>query len=245
MNIINAIFLGVVQGLTEFLPVSSSGHLVIAQSFFPGFSQPGVLFDVILHLGTSLAILTFFRSRLSNLKPHFIGLIVIGSFPAALIGFIFSDFIESFFSSTTIVGIALFVTAGMNWFTDKSWGRRKYVGRIDAFFVGLMQAFAIIPGISRSGSTIFAATSLGVDRGEAAEFSFLLSIPAVVGASVYQLVKYGGEGNISLAIYVFGFMAAFVSGLVAISLAIRFLTEKRFKIFTFYCLLAGVVALLI
>ncbi len=245
MNILNAIVLGIVQGLTEFLPVSSSGHLVIAQSLFGGFYQPGVLFDVILHLGTALSTLVFFRSRIFSIKSNFLGLIVIGSIPAGIVGFIFSDFIESIFSSTTVVGIALLLTGIMNWQTDKSWGRRKFLGKIDAFFVGIAQAFAIIPGISRSGSTIFAATSLGVDRAEAAEFSFLLSVPAIAGASLYQLAKYAGEGGASFGVYLFGFLAAFVSGLIAISLAIRFLTEKRFKIFAFYCFFVGLLAVLV
>ncbi len=245
MNMLSAIILGLVQGLTEFLPVSSSGHLVIVQSLSPGFSQPGVLFDVIVHLGTMLAILVFFRFRILSLKPAFLGLIVIASIPVGLVGFIFSDFVESFFNSTTIVGIALLVTAYMNWQTDKSWGRRKDVGKVDAFFVGLAQAFAIIPGISRSGSTIFAATALGVDKREAAEFSFLLSIPAIAGASIYQFMKYGGKGGLSLGVYFAGFVAAFVFGLIAIGLAIRFLTEKRFKFFTFYCFAVGLAALLL
>ncbi len=245
MNIISAIVLGLVQGLAEFLPVSSSGHLVIVQSLLPRFSQPGVLFDVILHLGTALATLAFFRSRLLSYKPGFWVLIIIASIPVGIIGFFFSGIVESFFNSTTIVGIALLITAYMNWQTDKSWGRRKNVGKVDAFFVGLAQAFAIIPGISRSGSTIFTATALGVDRREAAEFSFLLSIPAIAGASIYQIVKYGGKGDLPFFIYLAGFISAFIFGLIAINLAIRFLTEKRFKLFAFYCLALGIFAIFI
>src|SRR3989344_4755179 len=176
MTILNALVLGVVQGLTEFLPVSSSGHLVIAQSFM-NFTQPGVLFDTTLHLATTAAVVIYFREKILNLKLNDIKIIAIGMLPAGFIGFFFQSFVEDLFTSVTVVGFALLITAAMNYFTDIAQARRRKINFLDAFLVGLSQAFAIIPGISRSGSTIFTGTSLGVERQSAAEFSFLLSIP--------------------------------------------------------------------
>jgi len=245
MNIFQASLLGLVQGLTEFLPVSSSGHLVIVQKLLPGFTQPGVLFDVLLHLATALAILVYFREKIMETDRKFLALIVIGSAPAFLVGFLFGDLVESLFKSTLVVSIGLFITAAMNWTTDKTWARRPVIGRIDAFFIGIAQALAIVPGISRSGSTIFAATSLGVDRSEAATFSFILSIPAILGANLYQLVRYGFDGGVDYGAYFVGFLVAALFGYLAISLVIRFLGEKKFKYFAAYCFVAGVVSFLI
>lgn len=245
MNILQGGLLGLVQGLTEFLPVSSSGHLVIAQSLMPGFSQPGVLFDVVLHLATATAIFVYFRGRILNLDKNFLILLTIGSVPAFIIGLLFSDLVESFFESTLVVSVGLLITAAMNWSTDKTWARRPVVGRIDALFIGVAQALAIIPGISRSGSTIFAATSLGVDRNEAARFSFILSVPAILGANFYQLIRHGFDSQIQYPVYLFAFLTAAFSGYLAISLVIRFLGEKKFKYFAAYCIFASVFAFLI
>lgn len=245
MNILQASLLGLIQGLTEFLPVSSSGHLVIAQQLMSSFSQPGVLFDVVLHLATALAILIYFRDQLREIDKNFLILLALGSLPAFLVGFLFSDLVESFFESTLVVAFGLMVTAAMNWATDQTWARRPRVAKIDAFFIGLAQALAIVPGISRSGSTIFAATSLGVDRKEAARFSFLLSIPAILGANIYQLARYGIKPVTGTAVYLAGFSVAAISGYLAISLVIRFLGEKKFKYFAVYCLVAALVAFLI
>lgn len=244
MNILSAAFLGLVQGLTEFLPVSSSGHLVIAQNLM-NFKQPGVLFDVTLHLATAMAVIIYFRKEILTLKPRMIGLLILGTIPAGLAGVLFQDQVEALFLSTKLVGVALLVTAVMNFYVDRQEGRREKVDSFDAAVVGIAQAIAIIPGISRSGSTIFAATQMNVDRRTAAKFSFLLSIPAILGAGFVQFISHGVGETIIVGPYLVGFVVAFASGLVAIHLVLQLLVEKRFKYFGFYAAIIGAVSLLL
>jgi len=242
MSAVNAIILGLVQGLTEFLPVSSSGHLVIFQKFLE-FESPGIVFEVMVHLATSLAIIVCFRRRIFEAKREYLYPIVIGSIPAAAVGLLFRGAIEGLFESMAVVGLALIVTGVMNFMTDKAHTRRERVSAVDSLFIGLAQAFAIIPGISRSGSTIFAGTSMGIDRKAAAEFSFLLSVPVVLGANFLEL----SQAEISLGsvdVYLFGFAAAFVSGIIAIKVVIRILVERVFKYFGLYAIVAGLLTIL-
>jgi undecaprenyl-diphosphatase len=242
MNIFTGLVLGVVQGLTEFLPVSSSGHLVLVQSIVPSFAQPGVLFDVVLHLGTLFAILVYFRKKILRLKKDYIILILIGSVPAFVIGYFFKDSLELLFLSTKVVGLALITTGFMNLFTDRFETKFAKVSKVASFTIGIAQAFAIIPGISRSGSTIFAGVAQKIDRKKAAEFSFILSIPAVLGANVLQFLSYSSETIGSFSFYFVGFIAAFISGFVAINILFKFLTKRNFKLFGFYCLIIGCLA---
>lgn len=244
MNAFSAILLGALQGFTEFLPVSSSGHLVIAQSLIPGFSQPGVLFDVILHGGTLLAVILFFWRRIVKIKIAYFILLVIATLPAALVGYLFANSLESLFTSTKIVGVALLVTAFFNFQTDKIRKITRSLTKLSALFVGVVQAVAIIPGISRSGSTIYAGSTFGLKRKKAAEFSFLLSVPAVLGANVLQIISHGQQTNISFINYALGFFASLTAGYVAISLAISTLLSKKFKYFAYYCLALGVLTIL-
>lgn len=244
MNLVNAIVLGLVQGLTEFLPVSSSGHLVLVQKFFPAFSQPGVLFDVVLHGGTLLAVLVYFRKAILKLDTKYVLLLIVGSIPAAVVGYLFSDFIEGLFTSVKVVGVALLATAVMNFLTDRARQKEgKRLKILDSFVIGLSQAVAIIPGVSRSGSTIFTAAARGVEKRQAAQFSFLLSVPAVFGANLLQFLKYSGNG-FDKEIYLVGFIGAFISGYFAIYLVFKFLTSRNFKVFGFYCLVIATLALL-
>lgn len=245
MNFLNSLFLGIVQGFTEFLPVSSSAHLALIQSLLPSFSQPGVLFDVVLHLGTLFAVLFYFRKELFGLSFSYLKYIVIGTIPAVLIGFLFSDFLESLFGNIKLVGLALFLTAAFNFLSDKL---NKTGGEIDekkSFLIGVFQALAITPGISRSGSTIFGAIFSGVEKKKAATFSFLLSVPAILGALILQVYKYGTSVQSHYSFYFLGFLASFISGLLAIKLAFKFLLSNNFKLFGFYCLFLGIVCLLI
>lgn len=244
MNYLQVIFLGVLQGLTEFLPVSSSGHLVIAQSLISGFDQPGVLFDVVLHFATAVAIVIYFRERLLSLDLKEVGLLVVGSVPVLIVGLTVRSFVESLFDSVMVVGFALLLTAGLNFLTDRATGRRQVVGWIDAVFVGIFQAMAVVPGLSRSGSTIFAGTAMGVERKKAAEFSFLLSVPAIVGASLLEVISYGLKDGGGLGIYVVGFFASLAASIIGIGLVMRVLTERRFKYFAGYCLVVGLGVLL-
>jgi undecaprenyl-diphosphatase len=243
MNILEALLLGLLQGLTEFLPVSSSGHLVIVQQLLPNFSQPGLIFDTVIHAGTTLAVLFYFREKILKISREYILLLIIGTIPAVIVGVLFSDFIEGLFNSVIVVGVALIITAVLNYFTDKADARREKIGRIDALIVGVFQSIAIVPGISRSGSTIFAGTSMGLTRSKAAEFSFLMSVPAIIGANFWEIYKHGINGGLSVWIYTVGFLAAFISGIFAIGIVLRALGGKNFKFFALYCAIIGLVSL--
>jgi undecaprenyl-diphosphatase len=245
MDLIWALVLGVLQGLTEFLPVSSSGHLVIAQSLIPNFSQPGVLFDTFLHAGTTLSVIVYFRKTLRSISGRYLLLLALATIPAGLVGIIFQSTLESLFMSTKIVGVALIITAAVNFATDKTKGQRKPVGTRSALLIGVAQALAIIPGISRSGSTIFTGSSVGLKKEDAAKFSFLLSIPAIVGANVLEFMTHASIDNFEFVSYVFGFAAAFLSGYFAIKTVLKFLTARKFKYFALYCLIVGLVVLLL
>jgi undecaprenyl-diphosphatase len=243
MNYIWSLVLGILQGFTEFLPVSSSGHLVLVQSLIPGFSQPGVLFDVCLHFGTLFAVLFFFKEKLFKLSFKYILYIIVATIPAVIVGFFLKDYIHSLFSSVEVVGVALIVTGLLNYLTYKHKEEKKSLDYKKSIFVGLMQAFAIIPGVSRSGSTIFAGVKSGLSSEDAAEFSFLISVPAIIGANILEIYSNWGE-KINYIPYIIGFIAAFVSGIFAIKLVLKFLEEKKFKIFAFYCLALGIITLL-
>jgi len=245
MNLIWSVFLGIVQGLTEFLPVSSSGHLVILQHFIPGFSQPGVLFDVILHLGTVFSVIYFFRKNIIRYILSNFWIIFIGTIPAGIIGFFFNDFFESMFGNIRLVGFALLITAFLNHLTYKAKERGEKISFGKSLFVGAAQAIAIIPGISRSGSTIFAGSILGIDKKKAAEFSFMLSIPAVLGANILQFFKYRNFLSFEVVPYSIGFLFSFLFGVIAIKVVLRNLSTKGFKYFAYYALLVGLLALII
>ena len=244
MNLITSIFLGILQGLTEFLPVSSSGHLVIAQSLIPGFTQEGVLFDVFLHAGTVLAVFYYFRKTLLKLTSKYIFLLLIATIPAGLVGLFLNSSIEKLFSGGYLVGFALIFTAILNFFTDKAKKGSKKISVKNSILIGMAQALAIIPGISRSGSTIFAGTSLGIKRKEAAQFSFLLSVPAIIGANAVQFFKYGSGTTGNIMFYGAGFIAAFISGVIAIKFVLKFLLAGRFKLFGYYCLALGLLVII-
>jgi undecaprenyl-diphosphatase len=173
MNLLQAAFLGLVQGLTEFLPVSSSAHLVLAQSFIPGFSQPGVLFDVVLHGGTLIAVLWYFRKKLLSISPKMAALLVLGTIPAGLVGVLFKDFLEGLFSSTKTLGYELIASGFVNFAIDKqqtAGEKNRQVSWKDSLIIGVFQAVAIIPGISRSGATILGGVLRRINKEDAAVF---------------------------------------------------------------------------
>jgi undecaprenyl-diphosphatase len=236
--------LGLLQGFTEFLPVSSSGHLVLAQSFLPNFSPPGILFEVVVHAGTLLATLVYFWKEIVKIKSQYFFTIALGSIPAAIIGFLLSDYTDTLFGSLTIVGFALLITAAFNFFTDRLATAKKTIGKTDSLLIGIAQAVAIVPGISRSGATIFAATSRKIKPQEAAKFSFLLSIPAVVGANLLEFTKFSGQAG-SFVPYLVGFTAAAMSGILAIHLVIGLLKEKKFIYFGIYALIVGILTIVL
>ena len=245
MNLAFSALLGLIQGLTEFLPVSSSGHLVLAQSIIPGFSQPGVLFDVVLHMGTLLAVLIYFKKKILSFTKNYLSLLVVGTIPAILAALVFGDWLEGLFSSASATAYQLIITGVLNIAVDFI---PKGVGDLtlkNSFLVGIAQAVSIIPGISRSGATIFTGVAAKVSRAKVAEYSFLLSVPAIAGAMVYQLAKYGGESIGSPAPYLLGFLISAVVGYFSINLVFKLLLKRHFKYFGVYAILLGLGFLLI
>jgi undecaprenyl-diphosphatase len=250
MNIFHAFILGALQGLTEFLPVSSSGHLVLAQNLIPGFRQPGILFDTVVHAGTLTAIAIFYWRKIIRIERQYIINIVVGSVPAVILGLLIQGKIELLFGSVKLVGFALLVTAFLNFLTDKKIksvkeeGSKK-ISANQALIIGVAQAFAIIPGISRSGATIFAGVKTDINRKLAAEFSFLLSIPAILGANTLQLASHWGGGDLAFPVYAAGFFSSVVFGLLAINAVLKLLEGVKFKYFAVYCAIVGLLTLVV
>ena len=247
--------------MTEFLPVSSSGHLVFFQSVF-GFKEPQVFFDVVLHLGTLLAVVVFFRTDISNilqgtrqgLKAHKMGQngirlliwIIIATIPTGLMGILFKDWFESLFTRPKVVGGMLLATGLILWFTRyvKRDGRLlEKMGWVDALLIGIVQGIAIIPGISRSGSTISTGLFCGLDRELAGKFSFLLSIPAILGATLLEL--RGIESPTEVWMYLVGMAIAFLVGLLSLKFLMRIVRRGRLFTFAYYCWPVGILMILL
>ncbi len=254
MSVFSAILLGIIQGLTEFLPISSSGHLAVTQHFLPGFHQPGVLFDITLHLGTLLAVLIYFRSDILFLirglgggeagtaGRRLIALLVLGTIPIGLVGTAFSDAIEHSFTQLAVVGGGLLLTGAILLLSTRLSRENRSMDEVsakDALLIGLAQSAALLPGVSRSGSTIVAGLARGFSREAAARFSFLLSVPAVLGATVWELPKARLLPEEAWVSYACGFIAAFVVGYFAIVAVLRCLAARRFHLFGYYCLAVG------
>lgn len=245
MDVITASILGIVQGLTEFLPVSSSGHLVLGGHLLTNYRQPGVFFEALLHAGTLLAILFYFKKDIIKLDRKYIFFLIVGSIPAAVFGYLFNPFFERLFENPRLVGFALLLTGVFNLMTDKKVKKEDKLNLKKSTIVGFFQALAIIPGISRSGSTIFAGTRAGMKKQEAAKFSFLLSVPAVVGANILQFAKYGGSLKGNLLSYLAGFVFSFIAGFFAIKVVLKSLRERKFKYFAYYCFLVGIATIIL
>ncbi len=255
MSFFEAILLGIVQGATEFLPVSSSGHLVLAQHLLGDFEQPGVLFDVLLHLGTVVAVVIYFWRDLTGLisslwrrdetaaqQRFMVGLLIAGSVPTAVIGLLFKDFFISLFERPVIVCIMLLVTGSLLWLAERLRNRgqaRTQMSLVDAIVVGTVQGCAIIPGISRSGSTIAVLLMRGIDGETAARFSFLLALPAVCGAALLSVRDLDAVGTATVMPYLAGTLAALVTGLLCIHLLMGVVRRRRLHWFALYCWFAG------
>ena len=252
MSYVEVIISGIVQGVTEFLPISSSGHLVILHHYF-GFKEPQLLFDLFLHVGTLFAVVVYFwRDIIKMFTTHrrLLLYVVIGTIPTAFIGYYFKDMLESCFSDIKIVGMMLLVTAIFLFAAD--WAGRR-ISAIDqkrgltwfkSIIIGIVQGISIMPGISRSGSTISSAILLKVDRPQAIRFSFLLSIPAVIGALILKLASVTARAEITVQMAIGAFFA-FLFGLGAIFILIKSVINGNLKFFGFYCLLAGGVILVL
>lgn len=250
MSIIYAIILGIVQGLTEFLPVSSSGHLVLLQNIF-GIKNDIILFDVILHLGTLVAVFIVYRKTIFELikKPFSkkMQYLVVGTIPTVIIALLFKNFFEGAFSGDFLF-IGFLATAILLIIAD--FCDKKYKNKYDMNFkrvsvMGLFQGFAIMPGLSRSGSTITSAIVMGVDKKDALEYSFLLSIPIIFASMIYELIKTPIQTvSIGILPIIFGFVFSAIFGYLAIKFMIKLVQNKSYKYFSIYLIILSVFLIL-
>ncbi|PIE57125.1 MAG: hypothetical protein CSA34_00480 [Desulfobulbus propionicus] len=263
-DLFKALLLGIVQGLTEFLPVSSSGHLVIGQQLL-GFNTPGIAFEVFVHLGSLVAVLVAFRDEIRlmlrallapavtrqddpTLQQAFMWdlYVVVSTLPAVVIGVFFKDAVEQIFDSILVTCVMLVVTGISMLLTRVVSERQVQINCPRALFMGIGQAFAILPGLSRSGTTIFTGMLLGVNRETAARFSFIMSIPAILGAAVLKLKDLVAEplaraDMLNLAVAT---LAAAVSGYIAIFLLMGVVRKGKLHWFGYYCFFVSFVGLL-
>lgn len=248
MTAVESAVLGLIQGLTEFLPVSSSGHLVIGQSLF-GLEGDNLAFDVFVHGATLLAVLVYFRSRLTAIlrgsEWRYVAKLALATMPVVIAAVTFYPFVRETFSRPFLVAVFLAVTGGLLLSLYLRGRSEERVGHLEpgwgtALAIGLFQACALLPGISRSGSTIVAGIWLGLAPAAAVEFSFLLAIPAIAGAIVYEPEALGQAARSGMAdVFVIGAIAAFGSALVAMGVVFRTVARRQFRWFGFYCLAAA------
>ncbi len=251
MSWLEALWLGIVQGLTEFLPVSSSGHLVVFQTLLGAGGHAGLVFEIALHVATLIAIAVFYRQRIANLivgvvtregaSWRYVGKLALGTLPAVAVGLFLKDWVEAHFHSPVVSGLGLLLTGGILWTTRSTLSRAhdSEPGWGVALLIGCAQAFAIWPGVSRSGTTVATALALGLRAEKAAEFSFLLGIIAIAGAAVLTVPDLEGASAEALSALAVGSGAALVSGVAAIWLFIRLLRARVFHVFAYYTWAAG------
>lgn len=272
MDIVQAIIIGVVQGLTEFLPVSSSAHLVFVPHLLG--TESSLAYDTLLHVGTLLAVVIYFWNDLVNMFKSFFSslmdipkgrfrqalqedqfkklawLVIIGTIPAGLAGVLLKSQFESLFNNVAVVGFFLIITGFLLWESEmisrkiKNKVSLKEMSVTNSVFIGIAQAIAIAPGISRSGATISAGLFLGLERELAARYSFLLSIPAILGAALVQ-AKDITSLDISTTAALAGFLAAAIAGYLAIKLMLKLIKERNLLIFAYYCWIVGIVAIIL
>lgn len=270
LDILSAIILGAVQGISEFLPISSSGHLVLVPALLG--IETGLAFDTILHIGTLVAIFTFFWKDIINLikgfilsiidltegvdifkrelhrvpEKRFAWLIIVGTIPTGIMGILLKDAIETIFRGTLFVGIFLLVTAAVLYYSERhSSGQitQKDMSFKQALIVGICQGLAVFPGISRSGSTIASGLCLGLNREYAARYSFLLSIPAVIGAGLIQ-IKDIATLDASASVLLAGFISSVIFGYLSIKLLMKMIKGWSLDIFAYYCTIIGIITIL-
>ena len=258
MDILDSIILGIIQGLTEFLPVSSSGHLEIGKAILGDTSIPeeSLLFTVILHFATALSTIVIFRKDILEIIKGFLSFkwnddtkfvtkIIISMIPAALVGLFFEEQLEQLFGGNILlVGCMLIVTAFLLFFADKAKNTNKNVSFKNALIIGVSQAIAMLPGISRSGATISTSVLLGNDKTKAARFSFLMVVPLIFGKIAKDIL--GGDLNFenqNITALSAGFIAAFVAGLFACTWMISLVKKSKLSYFAIYCAIVGVIAI--
>tara|TARA_B100001769_G_C22070775_1_gene576310 strand:- start:515 stop:1279 length:765 start_codon:yes stop_codon:yes gene_type:complete len=252
MSIVEAIIIGLVQGLTEFLPISSSGHLVILQNLLKIYS-PGNLIEVSAHLGTLLSIIFIYKKDIYDLiaslespnTKNYILLVILATIPSVAFVLIAKPFILMLFDSTRSVSLALIFTGIILFFSSFGNYTVNKISTSKGLIIGLFQALAILPGISRSGMTISIALLLGIRNREAAKFSFMLAIPAIFGATVLTILdtEFSQSQDLILPLIITAFVA-FVSGYFALSFLIKILNNGKFYYFSIYCIFIGIISLL-
>jgi undecaprenyl-diphosphatase len=268
LNLWVGVLLGIVQGLTEFLPVSSSGHLVIVQGYIQGFQQPGVLFDAMLHFGTLLAVFFFLRREILEILRSLIPsgwphanrdneqvktgrkmalYIVIATVCTGIIGLLFEERVHRLFTSPRTVSFALLITGILLFLSDRFQGHRgeKEMNMTDSLVIGIVQGMALIPGISRSGATISVGIFRGLDGAAAARFSFLLSIPAILGAVCLESRYIEAVPLDDIVIYLAGMVTAAVTGFLTLRLLLFVIRKRRLRLFAYYCWILGISTLII
>ena len=260
MTPLQAAVLGIIQGFSEFLPISSSAHLALAPWLF-GWEDPGLAFDVALHFGTLLAVLWYFRVEWVALVKAAFGIVttgrvetpekrrviylIVATIPGAIGGLLLQSKAESSFRSPQLIAIALIAMGIVLWVVDQAVDQRRVLGEmrwVDALLIGLSQVIALVPGVSRSGSTMTTARGLRFDRESAAEFSFLMSMPIIAAAVVLEGPKALHAGGLTNEL-MSGVVASAMSGWLAISILMRYLTRHSYKIFAFYRVALGITVL--
>lgn len=258
MEVIDAILLGIIQGLTEFLPVSSSGHLELGKAILGDNLVPeeSLLFTVVLHFATALSTIVVFRKDIYNIikgvfafkwneDTKFVAKIAVSMLPAAIIGFTFESELSALFGGNIkLVGFMLIITALLLYLADKAKNTNKKVSFSNALVIGFSQAIAMLPGISRSGATISTSVLLGNDKTKAARFSFLMVVPLIFGKIAKDILSgeltYDSQNFSALSI---GFAAAFISGLFACTWMIALVKKSKLKYFAYYCVIVGLIAI--
>ncbi len=257
MNWIEALILGLVQGLTEFLPVSSSGHLEIGKALFGIHSEQSLIFTIAVHGATVLSTIVVFRKDIANLfkglfkiewnqETQYASKIIVSMIPVAIVGLFFKDFVESFFqSNVAFVGFMLIITATLLTLTFYAKSKNKEISFLDAFIIGIAQAVAVLPGISRSGSTIATGLLLGNKKNKIAEFSFLMVIIPILGEIFLDIIQGNFVSNSSIGAIpiAVGFLAAFISGLFACKWMVELVKKGKLIYFAIYCLIIGLLAI--
>lgn len=268
MGLIEAILLGILQGITEFLPVSSSGHLVLARAFFGGDIEPGITYEIVVHFGSFCSIAVYYRTLIyeilhdlfKSMTPTAIRekrykedentrlsmIILLSMIPALIVGFTMKSSIEEAFTNPFFVSIMLLITGSILYSTRFVGTLTKDVNANRGFWMGVAQAFAILPGISRSGSTISLGLLLGIEREKVANFSFLMVLPVLAGAMLLEILDLVELGQILVPVgsLIAGFLSSFISGYLALTYLIKLLKREKFYYFSYYCWAVGILGLI-
>lgn len=259
MSELDAVILGIVQGLTEFLPVSSSGHLELGKAILGDTSLPSesLLFTVVVHFATALSTIVVFRKDIGEIfkglfqfkwndEARFSAKIILSMVPATFVGLVFEEDLEVLFGGNILfVGFMLLITSLLLWLANKAKNTEKSVNYSNAFVIGVSQAIALLPGISRSGATISTSVLLGNDKSKAARFSFLMVVPLILGKISKDLI-YGdlSESTTKASVLILGFISAFIAGIIACTWMINIVRKSKLSYFAIYCFVVGILAII-